>query len=275
MRYGNQQPVPLPAASGEPALVLTHADTAAVNALHHSGFAGEERRSADLALTVLARVVADRDWLDALRRDGFAGPRFEMLKTGLAGYGLPVIRALIRTRRIFPLTYQRGRPVTCPETVRLHLDGHPDDRQELALDVIAEALRLFRDHALIGRRWDPSRGASLTTYFVGAGISVFPNVFRRWLKEFAVDRDQVTPVEQVPEVHARDDPAVIVCAYDSLRAVLATTADSPVLRATVAALIEGASYEEIAQRYGVSPAALKQQVYRWRRRLESRGQEWR
>src|SRR5262249_8550976 len=43
--------------------------------------------------------------------------------------------------------------------------------------------RLFVRDALIEGSWSPEGGASLTTYFVGACLAVFPNAFRRWHTE--------------------------------------------------------------------------------------------
>ena len=43
----------------------------------------------------------------------------------------------------------------------------------------------LREHAISGEhKWDPAGGSSLSTYFVRACIQRFPNVYRRWSREF-------------------------------------------------------------------------------------------
>jgi DNA-directed RNA polymerase specialized sigma24 family protein len=58
-----------------------------------------------------------------------------------------------------------------------------DDADELATETVAKALKFFLDEALIGKRWDPSKGATLATFFVGACLRTFGNVYDKWRKE--------------------------------------------------------------------------------------------
>ncbi len=51
----------------------------------------------------------------------------------------------------------------------------------MAGEVVTVALAPFRDEVLLPGLWDPAKGASLTTYFVGQCILRFPNVYRSWL----------------------------------------------------------------------------------------------
>ena len=51
------------------------------------------------------------------------------------------------------------------------------------METTAKALVFFRDQVLLGKRWNVNAGATVTTYFVGACLLAFPNVFRRWQGE--------------------------------------------------------------------------------------------
>jgi hypothetical protein len=60
------------------------------------------------------------------------------------------------------------------------LEGQFEERFDLALENVAEALRFFRNRVLHAGRWSFDGGATVTTFFVGACLPAFPNVFRRW-----------------------------------------------------------------------------------------------
>jgi DNA-directed RNA polymerase specialized sigma24 family protein len=259
-----QEPDRAESDSDDSVLLVTPADAEAVDELLTSGFAAPERSRAKQWRQMLDRACADADWLDRLRQEGFEGPRYELIKHCLAGYALPVIHAFIRSRTIFVLSTERGRPVSCDDSVKRWLANNTDDRSELAAEIITDALRLLRNVGLMGGRWDPRLGASLPTYFVGAAISVFANTFRRWLRQYKLANkvDAVADVET--DARAPDDPAAIVCANDLLRRILEAAHSGP-MRDTIRALVEDTPCAEVAAKYGISEAALKQKLYRWRK----------
>lgn len=255
--------------SDDSVLLVTTADSEAVDELLASGFAEPERSAAEQHLRMLDRACADADWLDRLRQEGFEGPPFELIKHCLTGYALPVIHAFIRNRTIYTLTTKRGRPVQCDESLKYHLTKDTDDRTELVAEILTDGLRLLRRDGLLGGRWDPRLGASLPTYFVGAAISVFANAFRRWHREFQRGRVEIATAEIDTGVREPDDPAVIVCNDDLLRRILESTNSGPI-RDTIVALVEDMPCADVAVKYGISEAALKQQLYRWRQRTRDR-----
>jgi hypothetical protein len=150
------------------------AEATALEALHQAEFSADERDAADAAAERMTRLLRDQQLVAQLAATGFAGTAYEVFKAGLASYGYPVIRAWIRRGQIFQLTADRGRPVACPDDVRDHLalPRGSDDRQELAMDVVAAALVFFREHVLLPGRWVPEGGASLTTFFTGTCLTV-------------------------------------------------------------------------------------------------------
>ncbi|MBD0743012.1 hypothetical protein [Streptomyces sp. CBMA152] len=81
---------------------------------------------------------------------------------------------------------------------RIHLhDRLRDDHDaiaELCGLTVACALPRFRRRALAGTGWQPGRGTSAPTYFVGRCLMIFPGEYRRWKsEEDAADQPRPLP----------------------------------------------------------------------------------
>lgn len=120
------------------------------------------------------RLTADRELVDRFMWQGYTGPDWERFRTALAEYGLAVICAWIVSGRIFAECRRKG----FGAIVRRKCAAN-DEALELAGETVAVSLQFFRDKVLVPGRWDMSKGASLNTYFVGACIRHFPNVYLR------------------------------------------------------------------------------------------------
>jgi hypothetical protein len=220
------------------------------------------------------RRGADRELVEVLRACGFAGVRYDLFAEELARYGVSVLCGWMYSGYVFALAARQG--------FSLHPAGHELDelhrdpvlRQDLAVMVVAVALRRFRDNALIGGGWRADGGASLTTYFLGTCLLVFPNEFRRhraqsqrWQAQDAVD--QATGGS---EAAADGDPAELVTGTISIRAELARA--DPRTRAIVALRMDGYHQEEIAEMLSEKSArAVEGVLYRWRGREIKRRRE--
>ena len=113
-------------------------------------------------------------------RAGSPGPRFDQFRDELARYAVSVLSGWMYSGYVFQLAARRGfvlRP-TAAELDEIHRDPRAL-RQELAVMIVAVALLAFREHALVGGGWRANGGASLTTYFLGACLTAFPNEFRK------------------------------------------------------------------------------------------------
>ena len=119
------------------------------------------------------RLAGDIELYNRIKWAQYEGRDYEAFRDALAAYALPVLIAWCRSGRIFRECAEKGRRVGSCEIDR---DVAPD----LAADTTVDALARFRDDVLIPHQWDPGRGASLRTYFVGACVLAFPNVFRQW-----------------------------------------------------------------------------------------------
>ncbi|MEI9951916.1 MAG: sigma factor-like helix-turn-helix DNA-binding protein [Pseudomonadota bacterium] len=133
--------------------------------------------AADRAALNLAKLEGDQQLVNQLMWEGYAGPSWTRFATALAEYGVQVIRAWALSGQVFVKCEQKGigkLPVR---------ERSPDDALELACETVANAIESFRRKVLIPGHWDPSKGASLRTFFIGQCLFRFPNVYRFWLRE--------------------------------------------------------------------------------------------
>lgn len=126
----------------------------------------------------IERLAADADLIADLRADDFDGDDWAFFANELARYGLAVIQGWMRRglmaskcaeKRIAVATLPR--PVQHDEAAITAIAG----------ETVAEALDRFRDEVLIPGKWDPGKGASLRTYFIGQCMMRYANVLRRWM----------------------------------------------------------------------------------------------
>jgi DNA-directed RNA polymerase specialized sigma24 family protein len=221
------------------------------------------------------RIAADRKLVEVLAADGFAGPGFDRFRDELARYAVSVLSGWMYSGYVFQLAAGRGlvlRP-TAAELDELHRE--PSLRQELAVMVVAVALRAFREHALVGGGWRADGGASLTTYFLGACLTVFPNEFRKYRSQRQRWQAQDDSGQKAAgsRAAATGDPADLVAGTMRVRADLARM--DPRTRAIVALQMDGYRQEEIAEMLGeASVRAVEGVLYRLRvkqAKLGSRG----
>jgi DNA-directed RNA polymerase specialized sigma24 family protein len=124
-------------------------------------------------------LAADQELLDALMWRGYSGPAWQAFSHALAAYGYQVVLAWCLSGRIFVECGRKGFGLPKKAARRITRD----DASELACETVAASIVYFRDHVLVPRVWDPTRGASLKTFFIGACVMGFANVYRQWRLE--------------------------------------------------------------------------------------------
>jgi DNA-directed RNA polymerase specialized sigma24 family protein len=127
------------------------------------------------------RRVQQQQLVMDMRTEGFDGPITQTWKAETVAYALAVIMSWTRTGQIVKECRAKGRPITLTE----YGPGRwsREDRLELAGETVTRALEYFMTKVLAADRWDPAKGASLNTFFIGACLFQFPNVYDRWARE--------------------------------------------------------------------------------------------
>jgi hypothetical protein len=227
-----------------------------------------ERDEARRAAESLARRLEDQAQVNALWAGGFTGPAYELLEGELAAYGYPVILAWIRRGTIWGHCARRGRKVGSTDAEREVLERDFDVRLQLALDTVVETLPFFRDRVLREGRWSFDGGATLRTYFIGACILTFPNVFRSWQRaEHKWKRSLGAGMLASPEGRTLadlpgSDPAVVTAGRS---AVISELRSMPYgTRDAAALVIDGVSFAETAIILDVTERAVEGRLYRYR-----------
>lgn len=122
----------------------------------------------------LARLEGDKELALRLALLGFAGREWDAFVRVLVDYGIQVFRSWLRTGKVF---------AECRHTGPRHRFRDSDEIEEITGEIVAEAIAGFRKDVLIPGTWDPTKGASLRTYFIGNCKLRFANVYRRWVAE--------------------------------------------------------------------------------------------
>lgn len=219
------------------------------------------------------RLKVDRARYLALRRADFCGPEWDAFHDELWSYALPVLTSGMRTGKIFTWCWRADMIVKPTSDQRRALHTSSEDRDELAIETIAITMKHFRNKTLRKGGWRPRKGASLKTFFIGACILQFGQVFRRWQRERA-DRLGAFGYGTQPEVIASemiDHLGVHVDDYvassHTLSIILSKA--STEVRMACYLLMQERTYAEIADELGVSERTIEGQFYRLRKRVRT------
>ena len=212
-------------------------------------------REFDTETEWLRRLGADEEILLRLQLHQFDDASWEPIAQELARYGVAVIRAWIRRATIYGKLRSRTRYRVQP------LDGWPADQEtinDIATDTVLAALKYFKTGVLMRGRWDPRRGASLRTFFIGQCLFQFPNHLRRY-RDIEIDRrkseyligDDAEFGDLMGSIRGVE-PGVI--ARLELDQVLATIRDKRLRAILILRHRDGYSFQEIAEQLGMSNA---------------------
>lgn len=210
------------------------------------------------------RLLADAELVTTLQLHRFDGPKWERFATELARYGIAVLRSWMRSGLIFTRLKTRG--VGVPALPPSNWTNEEID--DIANLTVAVALGKFRETVLIPGRWDPNRGASLRTFFVGQCLIRWPNVYREWRTEATNWASQHGPAQEEEWEHTAGHHHVEreVVATDAARRILDRMPDDRTRRAVVLRS-EGATHQDIAEDLGCTVKAVEHLLHRHRQRL--------
>lgn len=190
--------------------------------LHEELDAVEDNESA----ARLARLQADDEIVLELQLSGFDPDTdaWREFATVLAEYGYSVFKGWFITgvARQIAAGHAGGRGVRGLGKLPDGLQLDADDAHALAAELIEVAIEAFRSKTLLHpdstKRWSPTGGASLKTFFVGRCLMELPDAFMKWARrerrallapDDGHDADaRRAAAERLDEVFADTDPLV-------------------------------------------------------------------
>lgn len=213
------------------------------------------------------RLAGDADLVTDLELAGYVGRDWEVFATEIAKYGIGVITGWMYRGLILARCKERGHGGLPPLERRFE----PDEIEELAGETVAKALHHFRRDVLIPHKWDPNRGATLRTYFVGQCLLRFSNIYRRWrgqeYRNRAVLVDDTTLLDAFAHTVTADEHR----ALDSVRAMRALRSiKDPRVRQAMLLSATGKTHAEIAIEQEVTEKAVERMIANERTRLRNR-----
>lgn len=214
------------------------------------------------------RLQGDVELVTSLALAGYEGPDYEYFANELAKYGYAVMKGWIATKIIFERCREKGFGLAI-----LDRQFTQEEIEGLANFTVAMALNYFRTKVLMKRRWDPTKGASLRTFFVGQCIFQFPNIYREWLLEVKADwRHGFTDDVAEMDFHTDHAPAVdrrVIASIVSSQAM--AEINDPRVRKAMYMTAAGHPQADIARVLGVSTKAVERMLARAREMLKRKG----
>ena len=149
----------------------------------------------------LERLAADKEAVRRVQLQGFHGPAWAELSDALMRYGHTVIGAWIRTGRVFRRCREKKIRVRKPPPEGFRRE----DTEQLAWETVAMGLTRFQNDILATSRWDPTKGASLKTFFVGQCLIQFATVYGDWCRRAQREAALAAALASLPpEAHSPD-----------------------------------------------------------------------
>jgi hypothetical protein len=179
-----------------------------------------------------------------------------------------MLLGLIRTGKI--ISIDTGIPHgTIAADDRQVLHDSAEDREELALASIGRAEPKFKASLRAGH-WDPLKGRSLTSYFVGACAQAFWPEYRLWSARRRRQRLAILNLDRagftLPPDEFADDPEARHSRQEAVKLLLEKAAKkSPELETICQGLRSGLTRVEIADQLGYSDRAIEGRLYQFRK----------
>lgn len=198
-------------------------------------------------------------------------PAASALVEALYACSLPVLLAVLKDGRIVsagPIVM----PIELNEEDLGLLRVSEDDRMDLALEMIVQAMRPFIKHVTTTTRWD-SATSSLSTYFINGCLMGKKTVLTKWSEDRRHRQHRVPGHE--PNSY---DPDSTIEPWDQLkwnndeefdRHIIRDLLDTapPDIRPILRALAAGFATEDAAREMRISANAARTRLYRYRKHV--------
>ena len=229
----------------------------------HSGDALPHPESAENRLEIGALSWSHTELADALLKARLTPAEHSLFRDYLWTLGFKTIKTFLREGTIVKKMMRIGHPFYFLYDDRRLLRESSDLRDELAAEVLILAVPFFFKH--LGS-WKPGRGASLTTYFIGACLINFREAYSVWTN--ARHEKWLTPADidlaSLLDPHNSAFTAQVEI-HETVRQVIKLA--KPGQRPIVELLYAGYSQVEIAEKLGLTPRAVEGKVYQLRKRV--------
>lgn len=189
-------------------------------------------------------------------------------------YAWPVLKAFIRTARMNQLLrrYDPSRFVAVRPEDQVVLRSSEEERDALAIDVIGRAIKDFDRTAIAGRKWSPTGGASLRTYFIGTCALNFQRAYKKWSKSRGNKLDRVArkhniDLERVAEDVAALTPDLATHAAQRIAVSELIKMAQPQTKVILGLIMQDLTFVQIAAVLGLTTGAVEQRMRRFRHRV--------
>lgn len=222
---------------------------------------------ADLAENV-DRLLGDADLVTDMALANYEGPLWEHFSNEIAKYSYAVVGSWVARKLIFERCKSKG----LGGLPAIDRDFTADEVQGLTDETVVKALFHFRRDVLIKRKWDPRKGATLRTYFIGQCLIRFPKIYRSWLR--TENRELYESTDDVAELdfHAG---GVDIVERKVIAGIVASAAMSsvkdPRVRKAMHMIAEGHPQADVARVLGITEKAVERMLANERARLKTRG----
>lgn len=207
----------------------------------------------------LDRLAADRDLHLQLGLTGYQGALWNRFQRVLAEYGQPVFSSWLRRGAVHEKCRMKGIRIVAAE-----VQPQGDEVDDLAVDVVVAAIPAFRDKVLIPSRWDPTRGATLKTFFVGQCLLQYPNIYKAWLADKkALQHLRTTALTDLLSDTASTSLPSLEVGAELSRRLAEMKASNDQRPHIIVAEEMGYSQREIAETFSKTERAVEAVLYRW------------
>lgn len=153
--------------------------------------------------------LADQDLLLTLQLNEFdeQSPEYQEFAKALAEYGYQVFIGWFVTGAVYRMAANHGggRGVYGYRRIPEALQLDRDDAAGLAADLVMVSIARFREYTLMNpdpaKRWSPTGGASIKTFFIGRCLMELPDAYEKWVRTERPDSEVV--ISDYQQVAAR------------------------------------------------------------------------
>lgn len=225
-------------------------------------YCSEEDEPAASEAERLARRAADVELVRRVQLEGFDGKIWFRLSRELVAYATEVLRVWVRTGQVFRRCREKGFHVRPPPRGGMAVL----DTEDLADETVAFAITRFQREVIAAGEWDPTRGASLSTFFIGMCLKQFPTTYAEWCRRSARDAREEQAANNVFHITDERGRTWRTAPLDEhVAATFAEHVPDEVTRNILWLRDQGYSQAEISHLLGITEGSIESRLYRLRR----------